>query len=502
MSNNRDFFKGAYVGNEFVYSKKGTSWCQKNPFNLEQIFEWHDQSEFVDTAIENAQKAFEKWSRLSQDQRNHYLLQLQSSFKKREAQFEELIILEAGRTRWEARQEAQALSKKIQVSMETMLPLIKEMEEKNSSAGQRLSFKARGLCVVLGPFNFPVHLANGHIIPALLAGNVILFKPSEYGVACANLYTEAIQEAGFPAGVFQLLPGDGQLGKQLVEHKKIDAVFFTGSYENGRKITESILKSRNHLSTMLALEMGGKNALVVHEDAYFELAISSALFSSFASAGQRCTCSSRIFVHNKHLEKFTDVFVEKTKKLKWGDPQDEKTFMGPLIHKRAVQNYIESLQKAKADGLEVLLDSTQPIEKSCLVTPAVYKSSEPQEDVFKYALQEEFFGPQTTIIPYQTNEDLKFLHEASMYGLATSVFSASQEFFDFCDQSFDVGLLNWNKPSVGASSSLPFGGSKKSGNNWPAGLFSYFYCTRPRSSLLGESKLDSAQFPKSLQEVL
>lgn len=502
MDDNRNFFKGAYLGDEFVYSRKGTSWRQINPFNLEEIFEWHDQSEVVDAAIENAEAAFIKWSRLSQDQRNQYLIRLQNSFQKREAQFEELIILEAGRTRWEARQEAQALSKKIQISIETMLPLIKQMEEKNSSSGQRLSFKARGLCAVLGPFNFPVHLANGHIIPALLAGNVVLFKPSEYGVACANLYAEAIQEAGFPSGVFQLLPGDGQLGKQLVENKKIDAVFFTGSYENGRKITESLFKSRNHLSTMAALEMGGKNALIVHEDADFDLAVSSALFSSFASAGQRCTCSSRLFVHNKLLEKFTNIFIEKTKKLNWGDPQDELTFMGPLIHEKAVHNYLESLQKAKADGLEVLLESTRPIEKSCLVTPAIYKSSQPQEDVFKYGLQEEFFGPQTTIIPFQDQEDLRVLHEASSYGLATSVFSASQGFFDFCDQSFDVGLLNWNEPTVGASSSLPFGGSKKSGNNWPAGLFSYFYCTSPRSSLLGESKFDRSHFPKSLQEVL
>lgn len=465
------------------------------------ILEWREDTALVSDAVEASERAFASWSQTSLKDRIDLLSGFKAAFEKRVNQFEEAIVIETGKARWEARIEAQALIKKLELSLQTMLPLIQAIEKSCFIEGQQeLSFEARGVCAVLGPFNFPMHLANGHIVPALLAGNTVIFKPSEFAPACASLYSQAVDEVGLPPGVFQMLPGGPKTGQKLVENSAVKGVFFTGSYKVGQIITESLLKTRNDLSTLSALEMGGKNALIVDKSADLQQSLGDSILSAFVTAGQRCSCTSRIFVPESKINEFENQFVAQAKRLAIGDPQLEETFMGPLIHQEAAATFLQNMKRVKDEGLIPILESKIIKEGSALLSPAVYRASDPERQVNKFGLQQEFFGPQVCLIPYTDREELLAWHEACPYGLVSSVYANKRELFDWYQKRLKVGLLNFNKPTVGASSSLPFGGLKKSGNNWPTAIFAYFYCSTPQGRLLGPVGFDKNRLPKPLQQ--
>jgi len=492
----------SYVGGKFITSKAGRLWKRENPFKLSQIlYEWTENLDLADEAIERARDAWPEWKQKPLKDRIAVVNKLHAGFLKREREIAFCISRESGKALWEAQAEAKALSAKIKLTVDFMLPMMQQLEEAAREESSYFKFLSRGVCTVYGPFNFPVHLANGHIIPALLFGNVVIFKPSEYTSASASLYSQVFQEAGFPVGVYQMLLGGVEVGKRLAADPRIDGIFFTGSSKVGKQIVNQVLDTHKDFRTIVALELGGKNAAIVHEDADLDLAVSSCILSSFATAGQRCTCSSRIFVHENIYANFRDVFLAKTKLLKTGDPLAQDTFIGPMIHSQAVERYMKSLETSRDEGFQVLLESEQLDASSCVLSPSVYESQSPETDSTKFSLQEEFFGPNTILVPYSDVDELVRWHERTPYGLATSLFSPSQELFDHLDQRIQVGLFNWNRPTVGASSKLPFGGWKRSGNHWPAGSFSGFYCSQPRSYLVGPSLFDKTLLPASLRLV-
>jgi succinylglutamic semialdehyde dehydrogenase len=497
-------FKGSFVANEFTKSKSGATWENRNPFDWTELhFEWFEDTELASQAIDEASRALFEWSNLSYEKRAQKISDLKNEFIKEEKKIAELIARETGKAIWESELEAKALSAKIDVSLNIMMPAMKQIEAIGfKEHSQYMKWKARGICVVLGPFNFPLHLANGHIIPALLAGNTVIFKGSEQSPACSSFYAELFHRAGFPKSVFQMLLGGAKTGQALIEDPRVQGVFFTGSYENGRRITQNLLETRGHLDTLAALELGGKNASIIHEDADFKKSVSETWMSVYATAGQRCSCSSRIFVHQKWLKDFERVFIEGAKKIKVGDPLRPETFMGPLIHQSAVEQFLNRLDTAKKEGFECKLESRRLKENSCLLSPSVYLSHKPEKDTFKSSLQEEFFGPNAIIIPYSDLHELIEWHERAPFGLVTSIFTQSRKTFDFIDSKIEVGLVNLNRASVGASSQLAFGGKKRSGNNWPAGIFSYFYCASPRSYLEDHESFDIRKFPSGLQSAL
>ncbi|PIR22383.1 MAG: hypothetical protein COV44_08215 [Deltaproteobacteria bacterium CG11_big_fil_rev_8_21_14_0_20_45_16] len=492
----------AYLDGQFRSLLKGREWTDLQPYRLnEPLCRWFEDISLVQEAVSTAHDEFASFSSLARSQRVELLKKLKLSFEKHETEFENLIVLESGKARWESRQEAKALSNKIQITLDTLLPLVEQIEATGRTGKQEMKLLARGVCAVIGPFNFPLHLANGHIIPALLAGNTVIFKTSEHSPLCAGLYARCFQEAGFPVGAFQMLPGGAESGQCLVENTLVKGVFFTGSYQNGRRITERLLKTRSDLATLAALELGGKNACIIFEDADFDRAIGESVLSAFATAGQRCSCASRLFIQESLLDKFRDAFLMATNKIRIGDPSDDKTFMGCMISPEAADHFISKCQTATSQGFVVHQMSQRLDKNNCLVLPSVFESSKPDDDVQKPLLQEELFGPNTILIPFEDQEHLVELHEASPYGLASAVFSRDENKFNFLDQHLSVGLLNWNRTTVGASSALPFGGTKKSGNNWPAGLFSYFYCSYPRSYLKESEAFSTADLPSPLQNI-
>jgi succinylglutamic semialdehyde dehydrogenase len=493
----------SYVSGRFQSSRQGRLWHRQNPYRLDQsLYSWTEDLELLDEAVIDAKKGFQVWRSYSLEKRLEYLERLKTSLQKREKEIATAISLESGKAFWESTVEAQALASKIDITREISLPMMKQMEGfGRQTSSSEFRFHPHGICAVYGPFNFPLHLAHGHIVPALMMGNVVLFKPSEYTNASASLYSQAFEEAGFPSGVYQCVLGGAQLGENISRHPDVDAIFFTGSALVGRKITEASFETHGDFRRLIALELGGKNASIVHEDADLDLAVASCLFSAYATTGQRCTCSSRIFVHQRLIKDFEKRFLQKLTQLSYGDPFQSQTFMGPLIHPASLTNFLKHLETARSEGFESLKESETVDSNSCVVSPSLYRSSNPHRDHLQSSLQQEFFGPNSILIPYERTEDLVTWHEATPYGLAASVFSSSAAFFDRMDHELKVGLLNWNRPSVGASSKLPFGGWKASGNHWPAGSFASLYCARPRSYVTAESNPGLSHLPQNIQNL-
>jgi succinylglutamic semialdehyde dehydrogenase len=307
----------------------------------------------VEESCRAAKLAYPKWARLSLAERTEYLLRLKELFIVNEARMAECISRDVGKPLWESLTEAKALSQKIDVTLQHSMKLVAEERITNALPGVDgvIRYKARGLMAVIGPFNFPAHLPNGHIIPALAMGNTVVFKPSEQAPAVGQLYAEIFQQAGFPRGVFNLIQGDAESGKKLVVSEDVDGILFTGSYDVGLRIKQETL---THYWKILALEMGGKNATVVWSDADIDKAVYETLIGAFLTAGQRCSCTSRIILHEKIANEFTDRFYQAAKQISIGHWQ-ENVFMGPLINATAVEKYLRFQEIAKREGCESLM---------------------------------------------------------------------------------------------------------------------------------------------------
>lgn len=476
-------FKGDYIGSEFIRRESGEeSWEVHSPGDLKDlVFEPEAYFSHVDKAVEAARSAYKFWKKTSLEERKEMLLRLQKVFKARSEEMAEVISRETGKPLWEARTEASALSAKIDVTLGHSLKHIEGEVIKDALPGVDgvVRYKSRGVFAVLGPFNFPAHLPNGHIVPALLTGNTVIFKPSEKTPAVGQLYAEMIHEAGFPKGVFNLLQGKVETGKRLTTHDGIDGVLFTGSYEVGLKIKQDTI---THFWKMLALEMGGKNATIVWEDADLDKALYESLIGSFLTSGQRCSCTSRIILHSKIYDQFLERFYQNAKKIKIGHWSDD-VFMGPLISADSVDKYIRFQEIAKREEAESLMRGKvlDLPTKGHYVTPSinVVKEYDPKSVYQK----SEIFGPNVAIYKVDDFEKALEINNSTGFGLVMALFTKEKSLYEKALLESRVGLVNWNRTTNGASSKLPFGGMGKSGNDRPSGDLAIQYCTVPVASL-------------------
>lgn len=445
----------------------------------------------VDQAVEAARKAYLPWARLSMDERKRYLMRLKEAYDSVKNEMAEAISRDTGKPKWETLTEAAALSAKIDITLNQSLDLVKEDRVPNALPQVEgvIRHKSRGVMAVIGPFNFPAHLPNGHIIPALIMGNTVVFKPSEQTPYVAQLMAKCFEKAEFPAGVFNMIQGDGETGRKIVIHEAIDGILFTGSYEVGLKIKQETL---NHYWKILALEMGGKNATVVWNDTDMDKAIYETLVGAYMTSGQRCACTSRVIVHPDIAEKFTERFYQAAKKLTVGH-WSENPFMGPLINSAAVEKYIRFQEIANRENCESLMRGKQLDlkHKGYYVTPSIHlvKKFDPNSVYQK----SEIFGPNVAI--YQTREFDEALHivNSTGYGLVMALFTKDRALYDKALLEARVGLLNWNRTTNGASSRLPFGGMGKSGNDRPSAHYAVQYCSVPVASLEDPTGFDATK---------
>ena len=492
-------FQGNYVDGQFLIpSRTDETWTVVSPGDLsDTIGELSASYSDVDKAVDAAKNSFKSWSALSIEERKSYLIKLKEVYQKHKEEIATCISRETGKAYWETLGEAGALAGKIDITINASLSLIEEQAITDALPGVtgRIKYRPRGVLAVLGPFNFPGHLPNGHLVPALLTGNTVVFKPSEMTPFTGQLLARCIHEAGFPKGVFNLVQGGGEVGRRLVKHDYVNGILFTGSYETGLRIKQEIV---THYWKMSALEMGGKNTSIVWDDIDMDRAVYENLFGAFASAGQRCSCTSRIIVHKDRYHEFVDRYHKSAKAIKIGHWKKD-VFMGPLINDRSVEKFLRFQEIAKREGAENIMrgKALELDTKGHYVTPSINLVNEHRSDsVYE---KEEIFGPNVAIYKSDDLDEAISLANDTSYGLSAAVFSKTRSVYEKVAADLEVGLLNWNRATCGASSKLPFGGFKKSGNGHPSAHFAVYYCTEPVAYLEDEGEFDASKLATGVE---
>ncbi|MEB5835467.1 MULTISPECIES: succinylglutamate-semialdehyde dehydrogenase [Pantoea] len=431
----------------------------------------------VAAACEAARAAFPAWARLPFAARQARVEDFARLLERDKTELAAIIARETGKPRWETLTEVQAMINKVAISVKAYHTRTGEQAEGESS----LRHRPHGVLAVFGPYNFPGHLPNGHIVPALLAGNCVLFKPSELTPATAEKTVQLWQEAGLPAGTLALLQGGRDTGQALAQAEQIDGLLFTGSAATGYHLHRQFA---GQPEKMLALEMGGNNALIVEDPADIDGAVHIAIQSAFITAGQRCTCARRLLVKRGAAgDAFLQRLVEVSARLKpaaWdAEPQP---FMGSVISPAAAGQIFAAWQQRVALGGKVLLAMRWPDRDSAIITPGII-------DMTGVAglPDEEVFGPLLQVIRYDHYAQAIGLANDTRYGLSCGLVSPQRDQFDQLLLEARAGIVNWNKPLTGAASSAPFGGVGASGNHRASAWYAADYCAWPMASLESSS---------------
>ncbi len=446
----------------------------------------------IENAIEAARASSRDWRSASQESRGQLLATWRDVLIAHEDRIARLITLETGKTLAESRLEAKALAEKVSITLEgpSVGRVLGFDFVVNPTRRGVCAFRPHGVMAVFGPFNFPAHLPNGHFVPALLTGNTVVFKPSERAPAVGQLLAELSDLAGFPPGVFNVVAGGPTVAARLSEHAGIDGILFTGSWITGRRILAANI---DRPGRMVALEMGGSNAAIVCEDCHLKQAVVECVRSAFATAGQRCTCTRRIVVNAKIADQFIPLFAKVASTLLIGPGEsDEPNFMGPMISSDARENVIAFQSRRVREGAVTILPVTKLDRDGWFLTPGAL-----QVQRFDSITDEECFGPLVQIAIARDDEDAIEQANATQFGLAAAVFTASEDRWKRIVPHLRAGCINWNVGTAGASSRLPFGGLGRSGNNRPAGSFSLDYCAMPIAHL--EERTDAVALPQGMR---
>lgn len=456
----------------------GDQLISTNPATNTEIWRGHAASpEQCLEAISAARAAFIAWSELSFENRLNHLHKFVQELTTQQAELALILSQETGKPLWESKTELSAMLGKLEITKQAYLDRCKENIKDMQGVTSITRHKPHGVVLVLGPFNFPGHLPNGHIMPALLAGNTIVFKPSELTPNFSVSMMQCWHAAGLPAGVINMVQGVGKIGQFLVENPDIDGIFFTGSSTTGFKIQASILE---HPNRILALEMGGNNPLVVHKPADIDAAVYNTIQSAYITAGQRCSCARRLIVTRNTIgEQFVKRLVDVINKIKVGPYTEQpEPFMGAVISNAAADQILQAYQKLVGLGAEILVPIKRNVENCAILTPGLIDVTN-----IKIQIDEEIFGPLLRLTWVDNLEAAIREANSTKYGLSAGILCAEQDDYLQFYQKIRAGIVNWNRPITGASSAAPFGGIGKSGNHRPSAYYAADYCAYPVASL-------------------
>lgn len=430
----------------------------------------------VARAVQAARNAFPIWSRTSFDERATRVLAFRDAVAADAEALARAISLETGKPLWDAKTEMQAVLGKMEISLQAYNERTGEKTREATGMRHTLHHKPHGVAAVFGPYNFPAHLPNGHIVPALLAGNTVVWKPSDYTPGVAEKIVSLWEQSGLPRGVLNLVQGGRETGIALAG-AEIDALFFTGSVETGRALHKQ-LAGRTEI--MLALELGGNNPLIVHE-AEIASAVALTLQSAFITSGQRCTCARRlIVVEGREGDAFVQNLVEGAQALKIGAFTDTpEPFMGPLVSVREAKRLEEAQASLIALGAKVLRKGER---KEAFFTPAIL-------DVTGVGNvpDQEYFGPLLQVYRVGSFDEAIVRANDTRYGLAAGLLSNNAKLYAQFRAEIRAGVIAWNRPTTGASSALPFGGAGISGNHRPSAYYAADYCAWPVAATESEA---------------
>jgi acyl-CoA reductase-like NAD-dependent aldehyde dehydrogenase len=440
-------------------------WQNRSPGDLEIILDEIAGSD-VAAAVAAAREAFPGWARTPLEARTAALREAQAGIRAEAEALARLIALETGKALTEARGELGAVIAKFDVAIADAEQFIADQPVTDGPHPALIRHKPRGPAAVVAPFNFPIHLGHGAAVAYLLAGNPVLFKPSPLAAVTGAAYGSIMTRA-LPPGVFQIVQGWGETGRALCVHPDVRAVCFTGSIPVGRALARELAED---YAKSLALELGGKNATLVCADADLAQAAADIAQATCLTAGQRCNATSLAFVHADVLDGFSSRLVADLAIYRPGDPLREETKMGALVSAAAVERY---RTLTALDAGEWILRQPVPerVEgrRGHYVEPAVVVCDDFVRLAASPLHREESFCPILAVIPFRDDAEALRMHDATPFGLTTSIYTRDQERFEQLGAELNVGNLYWNLPTTLSPSTLPFGGLGASGNGKPGG---------------------------------
>jgi succinylglutamic semialdehyde dehydrogenase len=461
-----------------VKSAPGTMLVSTDPATGEEI--WSGEIGDPSAEVAAARAAWPAWAAHSHAFRIEALRRFANVVRKNEPEFAELISHETGKPFWEARTEVASVVNKVEISVDAYAERTAQ-RKLEAALGNRIAVrhKPHGVLAVLGPYNFPAHLPNGHIVPALIAGNAIVFKPSEKTPATGAFLVGCLHKAGIPEGVVRLLIGGPDQGKALAADPGIDGLLFTGSARAGMSLHRQFAETPQKI---LALELGGNNPLVVWDAKDIEPAAMIVVQSAYLSAGQRCTAARRLIVQDGKegplLEAVTAMIDRIVVDHAFADPQP---FMGPVIDTTAADHVQEQWLTLMMKGGKPIRRLDRPYEERPYLTPALIDVTG-----VKDRPDEEIFGPVLQLIRVKDFDAAIDEANNTRFGLAASLVGGNSELYDKFWANVRAGVINWNKPTNGAPSTAPFGGVGLSGNHRPSAFYAADYCAYPVTSVESE----------------
>ncbi|MCF4175218.1 succinylglutamate-semialdehyde dehydrogenase [Vibrio sp. McD22-P3] len=460
---------------------QGDTFQSLSPYNNQTI--WEGQSataQQVESAVSAARQAFIEWKKRPFEEREAIVLSFAEKVKERSEDIAIAIAKETGKPLWETRTEAGAMAGKIAISIRAYHQ--RTGETQREAAGNQIVLRHRplGVMAVFGPYNFPGHLPNGHIVPALLAGNTVVFKPSEQTPLVGELAMKLWEEVGLPSGVINLVQGGKETGIALADSKGIDGVLFTGSANTGHILHRQFA---GQPGKMLALEMGGNNPLVISEDfGDIDAAVYTILQSAYISAGQRCTCARRLYVpFGQKGDQLVERLISAIGKIRIDEPFAEPApFMGPQISEQAADHIIAAQAELLKLGGNSLVEAKRL--QAAFVTPALIDATNIDQ-----LPDEEYFGPLLQLVRYETLPQAVELANDTRFGLSAGLISQSDEEWQYFVDHIRAGIVNRNRQLTGASGDAPFGGPGASGNLRPSAFYAADYCAYPMASMEGDN---------------
>lgn len=434
---------------------------------------WQGQAGDVDQEVDRATRAWPKWAAQPIAYRIETLRRFVNVVRRHEEALADLIARETGKPLWDARNEVAAVIGKVDISVAAYSERTGQRRlEANLGARQSVRHKPHGVMAVLGPYNSPAHLPNGHIIPALLAGNAVVFKPSEKTPAVGEMLVGLYHEAGVPAEAVRLLQGGPEIGKALAVHPNVNGILFTGSAQTGITINRQFA---GQPAKILALEMGGNNPIIVWETPELHAAATIVVQSAFMTSGQRSTAASRLIVKDSIADKLIPEVKKLADRLIVDHPHaDPAPYMGPVIDNQTADGLTESFLYLMSNGGKPIKHMVRPQKGLPFLSPAIIDVTAMKErpDV-------ELFGPLLQVIRVSDFDTAIEEANNTRYGLSASLIGGSPEQYNQFWSNVRAGLVNWNRPTTGAASNAPFGGTGISGNHRPSAYYAADYCAYP-----------------------
>jgi acyl-CoA reductase-like NAD-dependent aldehyde dehydrogenase len=452
-----------FISGEWVDSVTGETFESINPADTSEVVAVVGKSSRtdVDNAVNASREAYQRWRLVPAPKRGEILYKAGEALARRKRELGELLTREMGKVLPEALgdvQEAIDMSYYMagegrRLSGET---IPSELPDKDCKSVR----VPVGVCGIITPWNFPIAIPAWKLMPALVSGNTVVFKPSSHTPACAAMLVEILREAGLPPGVLNLVNGSGEeTGDYLASHGGIDAISFTGSTAVGLGIAKTAAEKGKKVSC----EMGGKNAIIIMDDADLSLALEGAVWGGFGTSGQRCTSSSRLVVHRAVYDRFLGMFTAAAKGLRLGSGLEEKTDVGPVINKAQMEKILKYIGIGREEGATLVTGGRACGEGGCekgfFIEPTIFSEVTPEMRI----AQEEIFGPVVSVIRADDLNDAIRIVNGTPYGLVSSIYTRDVNKSAVAERELDTGIVYINSSTIGAEIQLPFGGTKRSG---------------------------------------